>query len=132
MKSLASTGPAYLGVAVACVISNNIFLISLDAMGVYYVVNVILSAMVMIPLSYALHLHFTYELSHQTQGFWRYAMVQIVNTPIAVLLFFLIHDQLGLAMLWAAPAVTILMFIYNFVSSYWAVALGRTPRSSNN
>ena len=132
MRTLASTGPAYLAVSVACVVLNNAFLIAVDTLGVHYILNVIASALVMIPLSYVLHLNFTYKVSHEDRGFWRYALVQIVNTPAALALFFLIHDLGGLAMIWAAPIITVLMFIYNFVSSYWAVVLGRAPRPSND
>lgn len=134
VKALLASSPRYLAVSVTCMALNIVLLVALDRIGVHYGLAVIASALVLIPLSYALHLAITYRTQPRAGSFARYAAAQIVNTPVAVLLFFLIHDCAGVAMIWAAPAVTGLMFLYNITSSFWAIALGGklggTPGSS--
>ncbi|WBH15116.1 GtrA family protein [Sphingomonas radiodurans] len=138
MKALLSSSPRYLAVSVTCMTLNIALLVALDRVGVHYGLAVIASALVLIPLSYALHLAITYRTQPGAGSFARYAAAQIVNTPVAILLFFLIRDCAGVAMVWAAPAVIGLMFLYNITSSFWAIALdgklggklgGSLPRS---
>ena len=132
MKAMFASGPRYLVIAATCVLLNNTFLIGLDALGVHYVITVIASAMLLIPLSYWLHLRFTYRLEGGQRSFWRYAGVQAVNTPAALALFFLIHDLAGLPMTAAAPLITVLMFLYNFSGSFWAIVFGHAPRAERS
>ena len=121
--TLLSSSPRYLLVGIACAIFNTMLLILLDKLGAHYVLATILSGLVMIPLSYALHLRVTYRVVAGRGSFARYVAAQTVNTPVALLLFFLIHDSANVAMIWAAPAVMGLMFLYNVTSSFWAIAL---------
>lgn len=132
MQRLLASSPRYVLVALFCVLLNNAFLIGLDMLGIHYVLSVIASALLLIPLSYWLHLHFTYRVEGGQRSFWRYAGVQIVNTPAALLLFFLIHDLAGLPMMAAAPLITLLMFLYNFLGSFWAILLGRKPSAKHS
>jgi putative flippase GtrA len=115
-------GPAYLAVSVTCVLLNNALLIALDRLSVHYVLSVLISAAVMIPFSFGLHARFTYAVEPSAASFARYASVLIVNTPMAWLLFFIIHDRGGLAMTFAAPIVTGILFVWNFAASDWAIA----------
>jgi putative flippase GtrA len=132
VKALLASGPRYVAIAAICVVLNNLLLIGLDAIGVHYVLTVITSAILLIPLSYWLHVRFTYRLEGGQHSFWRYAGVQIVNTPVALLLFFLIHDLGGVPMALAAPLITVLMFLYNFGGSFWAIVFGHTPRAERS
>lgn len=120
-------GPAYIAVSAACVLFNNALLIWLDRMSVHYTLSVLISAALMIPLSFVLHSRFTYAVERTSAAFCRYASVSIVNTPIAWVLFYIIHDQRGLAMAISAPVVTGILFLWNFAGSDWAIA----ARSSN-
>lgn len=129
MRRLIASSPRYLAVSVLCMVLNVGLLIALDRVGIHYIVAVLVSAAVLIPLSYALHLVWTYRVEPGARSFARYAGTQIVNTPISILLFFVIFDRLGLAMQLAAPIVIALMFLYNFLSSFWAIALLK-PRTS--
>lgn len=120
----------YTAVSLFCVLFNNVLLIALDAAGIHYGAAVLISAAVMIPLSYALHCTLTFAAEPGWRAFVRYFGVQIVNTPVAWLLFLLIHDWGGLAMLFAAPVVTGLLFLWNFLTSGWAIAPRSAIRSS--
>jgi putative flippase GtrA len=116
--------PIYVTVSVVCVLFNNVLLIWLDRLSVYYAVSVIISAAVMIPLSFVLHSRFTFAVEPSALSFWRYASVQIVNTPAAWLLLLIIHDKGGVPMIYAAPIVTFILFVWNFAGSGWAMLAG--------
>jgi putative flippase GtrA len=128
-----ASAPRYLVVSGGCVVLNTLLLIGLDEAGVHYALGVVLSALVLIPLSYVLHLTVTYRTQGGLGSFGRYAAAQIVNTPVALVLMFLIHGQAGLPMTVAAPAVIGLMFLYNLTTSFWAIALrdpAKLPRKA--
>lgn len=122
MNALLASSPRYLTVSIICVVLNMMLLVSLDQAGIHYTVAVLVSALVLIPTSYALHLVVTYRVAPRIGSFLRYAATQLVNTPAAIVLFFLIRDRAGLPMIWAAPTVTALMFLYNITSSFWAIS----------
>jgi putative flippase GtrA len=126
MLSALARGPRYVGVAAVCIAVNNALLIALDAAGIYYGLSVILSAIVMIPLSYSLQLRLTFRGEPSWPAFGRYAAVMLVNTPLAWLLLWLIHDKGSLPMVWAAPIITFILFIWNYVASGWAILARRT------
>jgi putative flippase GtrA len=123
-------GPRYIAVSLFCVLFNTILLISLDWAGLHYGASVLISAAVLIPLSYALHCTFTFAAEPGWRAFWRYAAAQIVNTPLAWLLFLLIHDWGALPMVFAAPLVIGLLFLWNFFTSGWAIAWRTVAKSS--
>jgi putative flippase GtrA len=107
---------------------NSALLIALDRASIHYALAVIISAAVLIPLSYSLHLLFTYRVQRVPGSFVRYAATQLVNTPVAIVLLFVIHARAGLPMPLAAPLVIGLMFLYNLMSSFWAIALRASAR----
>ena len=123
MKGLFASSPRYVVVSALCTALNISLFIALDRMAVHYWVAVLISAAILIPLSYSLHLAWTFRVDGRAGTFARYAGTQIINTPVALVLFFVLIDRLGLEMRWAAPLVTALMFFYNLLSSYWAIAL---------
>jgi len=122
--------PRYTAVSLFCVLFNNFLLIALDEVGIHYAVAVVISAGIMIPLAYALHSAVTFGAEPGWRAFARYFWVQIVNTPIAWLLFLLIHDWGDFPMLFAAPLVTGLLFLWNYFSSGWAIVPHTATRSS--
>jgi putative flippase GtrA len=122
VNALISSSPRYLIVGGGCALLNTALLIALDKLGAHYVLATVISGMVLIPLSYVLHVRFTYRVVSGRGSFARYAAAQAVNTPIALLLFFLIAGLGGMSMVWAAPTVITLMFVYNLTSSFWSIA----------
>jgi len=68
----------------------------------------------------------TFAAPLRWSAFWRYALAMLPNVPLAFALLWLLRDWLGLAMYWAAPAVSGLMFLWNGIGSIWA--LGRHSR----
>lgn len=120
--TLLSAIPGYMIVAVTCIALNNAILIGLDIAGVHYVVSSVIAALVIIPASYALHAALTYRIKPGKTTFWRYAGLQAVNTPATVCLLFLFYDLGGLPMIYAAPLLTGIMFVYNYFAGFWAIA----------
>lgn len=111
----------YLAVSLFCFLFNNLLFILLDRLGVWYGVSVVISAAVMIPLGFVLQSRTTFGRSLNWPAFGRYALVMLANPPVAFVLFWLFHDLGNMPMLFAAPLVTALLFVWNFLSSSWAI-----------
>jgi putative flippase GtrA len=114
-------GPRYACVGIACALFNNFLFIGMDAADIHYGVAVIFSTLIMIPLSYCLQRYFTFSVPADWRAFGRYASVFIVNMPLSWFLLFIIHDLGSIPMIWAAPILTVVMFVWNFVASSWAM-----------
>jgi len=130
MRSLLDRGPRYVFVGLGCAAINNALFIGLDAAKIHYGIAVILSAMIMIPLSYWLQLNLTFSAKGDWRAFRRYASILILNPPLSWLLLFLIHDRGHVPMIVAAPILTIIMFLWNFAASHWAFLLTRRVQRS--
>lgn len=124
--------PIYLTIGSFCALFNNVLLIWLDHIRVYYGISVVISAAIMIPMGFALHARFTYLVAPTAAAFARYASLQLCNTPAAWLLLLIIHDWNGLAMMYAAPIITIILFVWNYVLTGWALSgqVGTSDQSS--
>jgi putative flippase GtrA len=125
MRRLLATSPRYLAVSGGCFLTSNGLLLGMAAAQIHYVWAVVISNLVMTPLSYLLHLRFTYRVAARPASFWRYALAQAVNMPGNWLLYWIFVTRLGLGMAAATPLVTGTMFLWNFTSSFWAIVLRR-------
>jgi putative flippase GtrA len=114
-------GSRYLLVAIACAGLHNAIMILLDAAQVHYGISLVISAAVLIPTGYWLQGRVTFAAEHSWASFWRYAMVMIVNTPMSFAALWLLYDKGGLPMWIAAPVSTVLLLIWNYLSSGWAL-----------
>ncbi len=120
MPRLFATAPRYLLISLFCFAFNNGLLLLMAHYGLHYALAVGLSFSILTPLSYGLHMAFTYRVERGLVSFYRYVLAQAVNLPAAILLYFLLCDMGGLSMFWATPMVTLTMFVWNFTSSFWA------------
>jgi putative flippase GtrA len=127
VNALISTSPRYLVVGASCALLNAILLVVLDKAGAHYAWATVISGLVLIPLSYVLHTRITYRVSSGRGTFLRYAAAQAANTPIALILFFFVCGLGHVPMVWAAPTVISVMFLYNLTSSFWAIRVRSTP-----
>jgi putative flippase GtrA len=118
--------PRYIAVSLICVIVNNALLIGLDAAGVHYWVSVLVSAAVMIPLSFSLQARITYRTAPDWGQSGRYFAVMIVNTPCAWAILWAIHDRGGLAMVYASPITIGILFLWNYIGTGWAILRRRS------
>ncbi|MBC2670901.1 GtrA family protein [Novosphingobium piscinae] len=122
MARLRSLGPRYLVASALCFVTNNVLLLLLARAGMHYAPAVGIAICFMIPFSYVVHSGFTYRVGTGAGSFARYAAGQVVNAPVAILIYALLCDGLGLAATVATPVVTVVMVMWNFLCSYWALA----------
>ncbi len=121
-------GSKYLLVAVGCAGLHNAIMIALDALHVHYGLSLIISAAVLIPVGYWLQGRVTFATDSSWASFWRYAMVMIVNTPMSFIALWLSYDRGGLPMWIAAPVSTVILLIWNYISSGWALKSTNSPQ----
>jgi putative flippase GtrA len=59
---------------------------------------------------------------------WRYALAMAVNLPGSIALMFVFCDLAGLPVAAAAPATTVILFLWNFAMSHWAIVANPATR----
>lgn len=121
----------YLLVGFTCACLHNAILIGLDRLSIPYVVSSGVSYVVVVTVGYLLHTAFTFEASRYLLTFGRYAIAMAVNYPLTVALLFLMVTVGGLPVPIAAPAGTVILFGWNFLSSRWAIVRPGVRRSSS-
>lgn len=118
--------PRYTGIALFCMILHNAIMIGLDALGVNYLWCQIASAIVLLPTGYLLLSRQAFRVTRSWQGFVRYSGALITNFPVQFALIWLLRGRMALPMAVAAPVTTALLYLWNYMTSYWALAR-RTP-----
>ena len=127
--------PRYLLVGVSCAVLYNVALIAGDLLGLHYVVTTAIAYVVVVLWGYGLHSLFTFGRELSARALFRYALGMAVNLPLSLVLMFLFCDVARVAVVVAAPATTVILFVWNFVTSRWAILVspalaGISPRSS--
>lgn len=112
----------YAAIAALCAALHFAVMMAGDALGVHYAVLVTLSFAACVVVGYLLHCRFSFGVAPQLPEFARYVAAMILNYPLTLLIIWLLHEAMGLSMLIAAPASTVLLTAYNFVSTRWAVS----------
>ena len=111
----------YLAVSAFCAALHNAIMIGLDFAGVHYGLSLLASAVVLVPTGYFALARFTFEARCSRPAFARYAGVVLVNTPGSFIALWALYDTLGLPMWIAAPVATIILMIWNYLTSRWAI-----------
>lgn len=109
-------------VSVLCAVLYNAIMIVGDRLGAHYALSYALAFVVILVISFALHSKFTLRAEPTPLSFIRYALALAVNAPLNLILFFVLCDVLGLPMEIAAPMVTVLLIIWNYLAARWALA----------
>ncbi|MDI1294865.1 MAG: GtrA family protein [bacterium] len=125
MNGLLRRGPRYIAISLFCMALSNTILIGMDRAGFSYSAGVLISAAILIPVGFLLQARVTFAVPLRWDAFFRYAGALSLNVPLSWLALFLIHDLGGLDMLWAAPISTILLFLWTYLTSSWALAARR-------
>jgi putative flippase GtrA len=114
--------PARLAVVgLICAAVHNAILITGAWLHVHYAISCAVSYVVVVALGFALHLSFTFQQQPTLAAFWRYAVAMAANYPITLALLFAMCDVAGWPVVVAAPVATVLMVIWNFLASRWAI-----------
>lgn len=119
------TLPRYTLVGLICVGLNNIILIGGDAIGLHYSVLAVICFLFVGGLAYVTHADFTFVTKRSWTGYFRFLGTQTLGLLLTIVILFVLSDQLMLSVWIAAPAVTIIMFAYQFITTRWAVGANR-------
>jgi putative flippase GtrA len=111
----------YLFVGVLCAVLNNAILILGDWSGLHYLVSVLLTFVLVLPMSYLAHAWWTFRASASWLAFGRFMAGSISSLIVASLAVGALRGGLGLPMIVSAPLATVAMIVYNFVMTRWAV-----------
>jgi putative flippase GtrA len=109
-------------IAGTCVLANFFILVVGDHVGLHYVVSTSISFVVCVVLGYVLHSRFTFPAPIAWEAFARYTLAMSMNYPLSIIAVWFFHELLSLQMIFAAPAATLALTAYNFVSSRWAIS----------
>ena len=99
-------------------------MIGLDRQGVHYVISQAATATVLLPVGYLLQGRFSFAADHSWKNFLRYSAALLTNYPVAIVTLWLLCDVLALEMAWASPIATVVLFVWNDVTSSWAFSFG--------
>jgi putative flippase GtrA len=116
----------FLGVGLACALLHNVIMIGGDFAGWHYVVSSLVSLAVVAVFGYALHTRWTFpgaERGHAS--FARYAVTVSANYPLSLAGLYVFVDLFGVPVPVAAPAVTALLFLFNWIANRWALRVRR-------
>lgn len=108
-------------VGLTCAALHNAILIGLDRFAVHYAVSSAVSFVIVVMVGYLLHTAFTFRAPRNISAFARYAVAMAANYPLIVALLFLMVTFGGLPVPIAAPAGTLILFGWNYISSRWAI-----------
>lgn len=112
--------------AILLAILHNLILISTERMGAHYLVSQFASAVVLTPTGYFAMSRFVYPAVRSWVAFSRYSTSILTNFPFAIVSLWLLIDVLKLPMFYSAPISTVMLYMWNFLTTNWA--LGRSPK----
>ena len=109
------------GVSAVCMVLHNLIMIIADANGLSCDVAILLSYAIVVVAGYSLNSSYTFGVERNSFNFTRYALAMASNVPALWLLLGLLVGHLGWPMLLASPISTLIMTLFNFTMSRWAV-----------
>jgi putative flippase GtrA len=115
------TAPRYLLVGITCALLYNGTMIVGDFFGLHYVASTLIAYVIVVLWGYGLHSAFTFGCQPSARALIRYALGMAANLPASVALMFVFADIAGIAVAVAAPLTTAILFLWNFVTSRWAI-----------
>src|SRR5262245_19230953 len=120
--TLAQTVPRFVLVGLVCAALHNVIMLSLDRLGLHYLLSGAVSFALVVVTGYALHAKVTFGEQRSLRSFLRYAASMAINYPATVALLFLMCDLGGLPYAIAVPASTVIMLVWNFLASRWSIS----------
>jgi putative flippase GtrA len=116
----------FLAVGAACALLHNVIMIGGDWAGLHYVVSSVVSYAVVVVFGYCLHSGWTYSGTQRGGvSFLRYALMASGNLPLGIAIMYLLVDVAGIAVPLASPIATLLLFLFNFAGTRWALRARR-------
>jgi putative flippase GtrA len=113
----------YLSVGVICAALHNLIVILAAWLGLYYVLALLLSFLVVTPTGYALHTRYTFGARFSWDQFMRFTAGIIGGALISLAIMFVLCTVMNVAVVIAAPLATAALFAWNYLTARWAVLL---------
>jgi len=116
----------------ACALLANAAIILLVRAGLGTIAATLTSFVPVVLIGYALHAAFTFRRAPTRVSLGRYALAMGANFPLTIGALYLLCDLLKVPVTIAAPATTLLIFVWNYLSGSWAFAAapGRTANAA--
>jgi putative flippase GtrA len=112
--------PRYVIVGGLCAILSNATVIVLARHGFGSIVASVIAFGPMLLIGYALHAFFTFGTQPTRLSFRRYALAMLANFPLWAASLGLFSDLLKIPVAIVAPATTLIIFLWNYISARWA------------
>ena len=111
----------FLMVGLTCAALNNVLIVGLDLLRIHYLAAAAIAFPPVLLVGYALHTAFTFRRPPSWQSLLRYAATMLTNYPVLIFFLFVLSGIAALPVPVAVPAATILMFVWNYLASCWAI-----------
>jgi putative flippase GtrA len=108
-------------VGAACAVLHLLVMLGGDLLGLHYVASTLASYALVVVVGYALHVRVTFAQPAAAAAFARYALAMAANYPLSLLLMFALCEGAGAPVPLAAPVATVLLAVWNYGASRWAV-----------
>jgi putative flippase GtrA len=112
--------PRFVLVSGVCALLSNVLVISFAQVGLGYIAASLLAFGPVLLVGYALHSLVTFGTPVSQLSFIRYTLAMAANFPLWIGLLFVFCDVFKVAVAIAAPATTLLIFLWNYLSAKWA------------
>ncbi len=123
--------PHFLLVGGFCAALNNALVIGLVWAGFHPLAASLIAFLPVVAMGFALHSLLTFQIAMSKAAFLRYALAMATNFPAWSASLFILCDLLGAPISLAAPAATVMLIVWNFLSARWALTHGRKPFSDS-
>ncbi len=110
-------------VGLLCAAIHNGVMFGCNALGVQYIVALVISFLILAPTGYTLHSLFTFERGLMPMRFVRFAGGMLAGFPINLVLMVLLVSVLGLSVPIATVLCTGMLFAWNYLAARWAITL---------
>jgi putative flippase GtrA len=129
-QPMTRAAPRYLLISISCAVMYNVTVIAGDFLGLHYLTSTLIAFAIVVPWGYGLHSFFTFDREMSARSLFLYALGMAVNLPLSIILMFVFCSVAGIPVAFAVPATTLMLFVWNFVSSRWAI-LGSPAREGS-
>lgn len=109
-------------VGALCALLTNAAVIVLARAGLGTLAASVLAFVPVLLVGYALHAAFTFRSQPSRVSFARYTLAVAANFPIWIGALYVLCDLLKIPVTIAAPAATLLIFLWSYLSGGWAFA----------
>ena len=117
----------YLLTGAACAIMSNAFLIALSSAGFAYMTAAIAIFLPMVAFGFVLQTLFVFEEPPTAMALLRYGAAMLTAQPMWLGSLFVLCGMLQLSVAVAGPIATVWLFVWNFLSTRWAISRKRRP-----